>query len=511
MKTETVYMAERSLTALALVDGNIARRINPYMITNEKFRELLKHILETHPGGMVTKDYIDKLTSETSFDIGWTDLEILLEKRDNFTFYDEEVLEQIFNENMKIITDHNKVQDMKVILGKAQECLERGQLQEAQILAHSIQVSSSVKLPGFLDIFGEFLETDWGFRTGLSEFDDDGGLSKGNLMALIADTGAQKTMFSLWFMIQILAHNPKFKGLYFEKEMHEIEIAKRLISFVTRIDNRDLSKFHLMDNISKDEEYKRITEIVASRLESGNIYHDALKRLHIVSGKHFANAMDIYGIVKEHNADIWCLDYMTMLEPKSGTLDEESTRKEVKILKEITVNLNSFGIVLSQIKHSNGLAQRYNKIPELDDMEWGKPLKQLSSWIYSIFMPHLYYKQAKLRQYFYLIPRKGRNGPLQELMFVAEPEKCNYLNPRNIVIENEDENAFVCMAQWLSEYRTDKRKKDFGKQHSKQQIVSAPPRYETDSTLISQLKYTINSKAEGNKGRWFIDTCPIFI
>jgi len=132
-----------------------------------------------------------------------------------------------------------------------------------------------------------------------------------------------------------------------------------------------------------------------------------------------------------------------MLEPKIGGLDDETMRQQAILLKNAVLDTDTFGIILSQLKQSNNVDQRVNKVPLIGDMEWGKHLRQYSTGVFSILYPQ-HYKITVEPWYFYLVSRKTRHGKSIIVPLKSFPETADFFEP------NLPEKK--AMMKWIESY-----------------------------------------------------------
>lgn len=280
-------------------------------------------------------------------------------------------------------------------------------------------------LPSIKGLIDYVFEDNNYILTGIQEIDQSGGIAKGNMISIVADSGMQKTMLSLWWLIKMLEINKDMRGAYFEKEMPATEIAKRILSYLLQIPN----------NAIKNEETKKLWNENKDKFE-------ILDRLIIVPNTKFENADDIKRIIKKEKINIWVLDYLTHLYPSESKESYDLFLKDQVIKMKNTLNeTDSIGIIISQVKHTSNIDTRINKIATIGDMEYGKMLKQNSSYIFSLFYPHYYYNDIN-PEWLYLIPKKTRDGKLNIISLISKPEICTYYQSDNSYSQNI----------WIKEY-----------------------------------------------------------
>jgi hypothetical protein len=99
----------------------------------------------------------------------------------------------------------------------------------------------------------------------------------------------------------------------------------------------------------------------------------------------------------------------------------------------------------------NTIENRPDKIPKMDDIEWGGKLKQFAAYMWAIFYPKLYYEGLMCGDYsmsandFYLIGRKNRHHSPVDISFKSHPE--------HISFEECQGKEKELLANWLSGYK----------------------------------------------------------
>jgi replicative DNA helicase len=250
------------------------------------------------------------------------------------------------------------------------------------------------------------------------------------MMTISGDSGSQKTMFAQALMFRILKENPEFKAVFFEKEMPLEDLGRRIASWVLREDSNEMMRVisESRDIEQRNDILMQIRARMEQRFSENGEIKSMVNRLDLVSRDDFSEATDIWRILAQKQPDIWTLDFFTMLEPAGG-IDDENMRKQAITLKNALLDTNSFGLVLSQLKQSNNVDMRANKVPMIGDMEWGKHLRQYSTWVFAIFYPHHYGIKVKDEQYFFLVSRKTRHGKAVIVPLLSDPSMALFTEP----------------------------------------------------------------------------------
>lgn len=321
-------------------------------------------------------------------------------------------------------------------LEQATEMVRRGNEKEAIVMARSLKFSRAVDLASTISHMIDCVGETNVFKTGIKAFDDNGGLTKGNIMSIIGDTGSMKTMFTVWMCLRILKENPTFTCLYFEKEMPVKDIARRLIAYSTHMEIPALM------NLGKQE----ATDIVASHFsdQSNQDTLEVLSRFRIVPNNAFKNVIDMWEYVDQYKPDIWCLDFMTQLEGMSSDSKDFnlSVMRQANKLKEMCTESDSFGIVVNQTR-KDAIEQRKMKVPLKTDAEWSGTVQQVSAYIYATFNPAYYGVPVESNSYF-VVGRKNRHNQIFHVPLIAYPSQCRFEEP--------DEMTAVTKLLWLDKY-----------------------------------------------------------
>lgn len=322
--------------------------------------------------------------------------------------------------------NHNK-RILGAKLNSALETLKAGDyfkaIETIKTIDHTPKEKPEISTVSMLDA----LKDKPGIQTGLNFIDNTGGWRQGNIVQITGDNGSMKTTISLWICLKILMKNPKFTCFYFEKEMPKRDIAFKLISYLTQTPT---------DNISEE------TETTLNKLlKQKTPITDAISRLSIIPNTAFDNATDMANLIEYHKPSIWCLDYLTMLFDDSVGDTFSFVNKQLQILKTVTSNTNSIGIILSQIKQ-NVLSTKQVKIPDKADSEWSSKLNQYSAYIYTTFYPQLYHQLDN--NYFFLVQLKNRFAKRNNGYFTATPENSSFFEAKQDILQS--------MTNWLHGY-----------------------------------------------------------
>lgn len=267
------------------------------------------------------------------------------------------------------------------------------------------------------------------FMCGIKEIDADGGLLKGNLMALYGDTGSMKTMVSLWITLEVLLRNPSYKALYFEKEMPIKDITRRITSNMLDVPLVNIIKMAALSQNEYIIASEELNNKIKNFMSSGSPIADAIKRLRIIPAHAFNTASDVDLIVRREKPDMWVLDFVSMLD--TGISDQVvGSERTYRTLKNCVQETETFGLLLAQVKQ-NTVEGRGMKVPMLSDIEWGSKLKQYCAIAYATFYPFNYYQNSPSvnKRMFYLYNAKNRSANKNIIVLEAHPEICKFALP----------------------------------------------------------------------------------
>lgn len=376
----------------------------------------------------------------------------LFDIQSNLLNQPKEVAYKEFSSSLNVLRQRSKSIEAINLLDDAREKIRNGNFKEGVTLAKTLRYAANKELKSTESWLFMAIDEANGFPTGIPQFDNSGGLLLGNLFALIGDTGAQKTMASLWMCIKILLRNPKFKCLYFEKEMPVEDLARRLIAYLLKMDANELANIAIVeDDLERRQKLDEVSHKISWELSVQEEIRSAFDRLTLVPANEINDAHDIFQLVEYHEPQIWCLDFLTMISPKEDDSYNMFLKNQLTIMKNIALETKSLGIVLNQLKH-NTIETRANKIPMMSDTEWGGTLKQLAAYFYSTFWPPKYYtyKYYGSKSWFYLIALKYRNSQGEDIYLRTKPEYSTFEFLEGIEYEKAKE--------WLDEYRANPRR-----------------------------------------------------
>src|SRR3990167_1027468 len=160
---------------------------------------------------------------------------------------------------IKRLMQNDSINDVCMILEKSIQLIRNDQVEKGINLAKSINYSNSNEVyTGMMAIIESCKVDNPAIPTGIKRIDNAiGGLTRGNLVHIIGDTGSMKTMITFWLLIQMLKQNKNLHGVYFEKEMPVKDLSFRMLSFELQV-NLDiwvLDFFTMLENKKNKEAY----------------------------------------------------------------------------------------------------------------------------------------------------------------------------------------------------------------------------------------------------------------
>lgn len=341
--------------------------------------------------------------------------------------------------------DERYMADIRSIVHEANTLLEQGAYNSAVFTLKQAPFRVDAIKESTADLMLKSVEESNGFKTGISVIDEyAGGWYKGNLLSLCGDTGSQKTRASLWIMFNILRANPDFRAVYFEKEMMAKDIGRMLVAYFVGIKNDHIIK------ATKQVEKDALKIAIKAETEKPEI-KAMLDRIDIIAPTDFSTVADMWKIIDNRKANVWVLDYMSLLDEDSKSTGEKAytVMDNMKRIKNMVHHTNTFGIILNQLRKGT-VEQRINKIPLMDDIEWSGDIKKLSAYVLTTFYPSNYLTSVS-SDFFYLMSLKNRDKKNYTVPLLSQPEYLRFEEAK----ERSGE-----MLNFIREYQQIKEKKE---------------------------------------------------
>lgn len=205
------------------------------------------------------------------------------------------------------------------------------------------------------------------FPTGFNRLDDIiGGLRKGALLTVAADTGGGKTCFAVNVACNQVFRFGK-KALIVSMEMKRKSLMARILSSLTSIPSWKIEKARL--NV---QELQAISAMV-TKMEG---FNDKL----IISQNPRMTPDDIMSEVRyqslEQPVDLLVIDYLQLIELNTNDDSYERISKVSRTIKEISMRFNIPVIVISQFNREKHRRAQDDKAPKLSDLKGSGNIEQ---------------------------------------------------------------------------------------------------------------------------------------
>lgn len=342
------------------------------------------------------------------------------------------------------------------VIKRVESLVRSNKLDEAYNLIRGIHFNRTEEIQDTQQLMINSVEQTSGFRSGVKEIDEHfGAFVKGNITSLVSDSGAMKTYFAMWFQLQVLIANPKFTGVFFEKEMPAKDIGRRLLSYIVKESSMQILQ-RSIDNHKESIDYysKQMKEMIDDTTS------DLLKRFITIPNNKFDTPMDMLRYIELYNADICTLDYMTQLESDlpGNTNYNEKIMHNINSLKRIVNETETHLININQANKDNS-GSLDKRILDAKQIEWSKNIENVSANVISLFYPYKHYKTFKKaafmtkapniveyqKYYYYIIDLKSRETSSKEPMLLKAL-------PENSKFEEFDAEERVKALMWYEAY-----------------------------------------------------------
>ena len=238
-----------------------------------------------------------------------------------------------------------------------------------------------------------------GLSTGLSDVDAAiAGLNKSDLILLAARPGMGKTSMAL----NILLHAGKFSGksvVYFSLEMSREQLAMRLISGESFVDNKKL----VTGKLSEDDWSK--VAAASAALNQTRILIDDNPMLSVADMNAKCRRVDDLGLV--------IIDYLQLMTSAGGPGKAGENRQQVvsdmsRALKIMAKELNVPVLCLSQLSRAN--ESRSDKRPMLSDLRESGAIEQDADIVMFLYRDDYYNEDSENHNLAECIIAKNRHG-----------------------------------------------------------------------------------------------------
>lgn len=248
--------------------------------------------------------------------------------------------------------------------------------------------------------------------TGYEVFDEKVGLYKNNLVILGARPSMGKSVFALNLIHKALMDGKNV--MLFSLEMKDTEIAKRMLSKITRIPMNKLKDTHGWQTLKHDE---KLALAGANKNTLGKF------NLHISDdGGMTINELKIQAkkVHAKNKLDVIVIDYLQLLTVK-GSYGEDRNGEVSRIsreLKQLAGELNVPIICLAQLNRA--VENREGGMPKMSDLRDSGSIEQDADIILFINRPAFSKTLEAYPGQTFINVAKNRNGSLGEIQFEFE-------------------------------------------------------------------------------------------
>ena len=251
-----------------------------------------------------------------------------------------------------------------------------------------------------------------GLSTGLPDVDTViSGLNKSDLILLAARPGMGKTSLALNILLYAGKHSGK-ACVFFSLEMSREQLAMRLLSNESFVDNKKLTTGSLTD-----EDWEKVA-LAASALNHANILIDDNPSLSVADMNAKCRRVE--------NLGLEVIDYLQLMTSAGGkqNYSGESRQQVVsdisRALKIMAKELNVPVICLSQLSRAN--ENRENKRPRLSDLRESGAIEQDADIVMFIYRDDYYNQDTENHNLAECIVAKNRHGELATVPLQWLPE-----------------------------------------------------------------------------------------
>jgi len=229
-------------------------------------------------------------------------------------------------------------------------------------------------------------------------------IQENDLIVIAARPGIGKTGFAINLLTQL---SDKYKCLYFNMEMTEQQLYRRMVSIISNIpmlEQDSLSKEHTSDLI-KIESLKSASEKISK------------KKIEIITGGQTIRTIRSK-IIKESTNEhlIVFIDYVGLIrDTEKNRSNYERVTDIVKELRQISLDYNCTIFVLAQINRNS--EKEKNKEPKISDLKESGELEQSATTVLMLHDENMYKNSRERGHDIQLIIGKNRNGLTGKMQF----------------------------------------------------------------------------------------------
>ncbi len=250
-----------------------------------------------------------------------------------------------------------------------------------------------------------------GLSTGLPDVDTViSGLNKSDLILLAARPGMGKTSLALNILLYAGKHSGK-ACVFFSLEMSREQLAMRLLSNESFVDNKKLTTGSLTD-----EDWEKVA-LAASALNHANILIDDNPSLSVADMNAKCRRLDNLGLV--------VIDYLQLMQSAGGRQYSGENRQQAvsdisRALKIMAKELNVPVLCLSQLSRAN--ESRSNKRPMLSDLRESGAIEQDADIVMFLYREDYYEESSDNHNIAECIIAKNRHGETRTIELQWLPE-----------------------------------------------------------------------------------------
>ena len=257
-----------------------------------------------------------------------------------------------------------------------------------------------------------------GVPTGFRHLDTAlGGLQRSDLIILAARPGTGKTAFALNVASKAVYCHARHVA-FFSLEMSKKQLATRLISMQSRLDQQRLRMGWV-----HDEEWEQLVAAMTA-LSEGPMWIDDTGGLSIAALRSKARRLQA-----EHGIDLVIVDYLQLmhatLEGKRYANREQEIAEISRGLKGIAKELDVPVLALAQL--SRAVESRKSKLPQLSDLRESGAIENDADVVLFIYREEMYTPEnPEAKNSAEIIIAKHRNGPVGSVRLGFEPSQTRF-------------------------------------------------------------------------------------
>ncbi|MCZ7558554.1 MAG: hypothetical protein M5R41_19370 [Bacteroidia bacterium] len=266
--------------------------------------------------------------------------------------------------------------------------------------------------------------------TGMRELKDIGidSWQMGNLMILAGDTGTFKTTAAVNLNMAALTADPELHVIYFMKEQPFHEVWYKAFTYWSPY---SYTRIQSQMNARNAELVRDVRRSLTDEALG------VLQRFHVVDQNDFSRPGDVANQLRHYASKykrvMWVVDYITRLD--FGGRPEHFNSyytAGLEVLKNIALQTQSFGIIISQFKDGWNIDYKSSKpvkmFPNRSHIIWSSENKNLAAYILLLYHPGTYFDYPK--RYLYGVMGKVRHtDSARRMNWIIDGAKQKVLTP----------------------------------------------------------------------------------